>query len=153
MSRGFEVVKDRFRKYPNSDILLPERSTKYSAGYDFYTLIDVEVPSNGNGIITFTDVKAYMKKDEVLKIYIRSSLALKKGLYLLNSVGIIDSDYYNNQKNDGNIGMGIGNSNPFPVMIKAGERIAQGIFEKYYIADNEEINDVIRGGGIGSTNK
>ena len=152
MSRGFEVVENEFRKYPKSDIIMPKRSTKYSAGYDFCTPIDIEIPANGRTFF-FTDVKSYMKTDEVLKIYIRSSLAMKKGMYLLNSVGILDADYYSNKDNDGNIGMGIGNTNPFPMLLLKGEKIAQGIFEKYYIADNEEINDVIRGGGIGSTNK
>ena len=42
-ARGFEVVADEFRKHPNTDILLPRRSDKMSAGYDFYAPCDIEV--------------------------------------------------------------------------------------------------------------
>lgn len=152
--RGFEIVEDWARDFPGCEIILPKRSTKYSAGYDFFLVNDVEIPKNGKTII-FTDVKAYMQEDERLEIHIRSSLGIKKGLYLLNAEGVIDHDYYRNPKNDGKIMMGIGNTNPFPVMIKKGERIAQGIFSKYLLADgdNFENNGNSRNGGMGSTDE
>ncbi|MFW6014997.1 MAG: dUTP diphosphatase [bacterium] len=150
-TRGFEVVEDWARKYPESEIKLPRRSTEFSAGYDFVLAKDVEIQANSS-VLFWTDVKAYMKEDEHLAITIRSSLGINKGLYLLNQVGIIDCDYYGNEKNDGNIGMGIRNSNPFPVVLKKGEKIAQGRFLKYFITDDDQTFDK-RNGGIGSTNK
>lgn len=153
-SRGFEIVDEWARKHQKS-VILPIRGTKYSAGYDFVLYDDIEVPKNNN-IFIWTDIKAYMQTDEVLKIYIRSSLAIKKGLYLSNYVGIIDHDYYGNPKNDGNIGVSIENKNPFPVMLYKGDKIVQGIFEKYLISFHTDINngtfDKTRNGGIGSTN-
>lgn len=91
-----------------------------------------------------------MQPDEYLKIIMRSSLAIKRGMYLLNQEGIIDHDYYNNEKNDGNIGMAIGNRFSWPVEISKGEKIAQGIFTEYLIIDNDG-SMATRKGGIGST--
>ena len=72
-----------------------------------------------------------------------------------NGLCLHNCDYYGNPKNDGKIMMGIGNTNPFPVMIKKGERIAQGIFSKYLLADgdNFENNGNSRNGGMGSTDE
>ena len=79
-----------------------------------------------------------MQPDEVLEIYIRSSLGIKKGLMIPNNVGIIDSSYYNNPDNDGNIGIALVNTSGKEVTINAGERVAQGIFKKYLVADNRQ---------------
>ena len=52
-----------------------------------------------------------MEGDEYLPIFIRSSLAFKKGLMLANSTGIVDSDYYNNEDNEGHIMIAYYNTN------------------------------------------
>jgi dUTP pyrophosphatase len=149
--RGFEPVSKEFKKYEFiENIKLPTRSTKNSAGYDFYSPIDIIITPQTSMII-WTDVKAYMQPNEVLMLYVRSSIGIKKGLTLANGTGIVDSDYYSNPDNDGNIGICLYNNRSFPVEIKAGERIAQGVFMNYLIADNGN-TDEIRGGGIGSTN-
>ena len=80
------------------------------------------------------------------------SLAIKKGLTLANNVGIIDADYYNNPSNEGHIMVALANWTNRPVVIAKGERIAQGIFEKYLVADADETLSSERVGGIGSTN-
>lgn len=113
---------------------------------------DVQILPGHNAVV-FTDVKAYMQPDEVLKIYIRSSLAVKLGLVLTNSVGIIDSSYYSNPDNDGNIGISLTNTSGKAITIKAGDRIAQGIFVKYLTADNDESLNDERAGGFGSSGK
>jgi dUTP pyrophosphatase len=161
--RGFEVVSKDFRTAFNIltdekknkisipvDIKLPARADERSAGYDFYAPKDVQILPN-HTVVFFTDVKAYMQPDEVLKIYIRSSLAIKKGLVLSNGVGIIDSSYYNNPDNDGNIAMAIKNTSGTAVTIAAGDRIAQGIFVKYLTADEDTKLNTERTGGIGSS--
>lgn len=97
-----------------------------------------------------TGIKAQMNDDEVLKIFSRSSLATKKNIQLANSTSIIDADYYNNEKNEGHIYVPLINLGNIPVVIKKGERIAQGIFEKYLVTDNDNATGK-REGGLGST--
>lgn len=149
--RKFHIVSDEHRKHSDREIVLPVRKTKHSAGYDFCTPVDINVMPECK-VLVWTDVKAEMNFDEVLELYIRSSLAIKKDLVLKNSVGILDADYFNNKDNDGNIGICLYNPSKFSVEIKAGEAIAQGIFKKYLTVEN----DVCMGertGGIGSTTK
>ena len=97
-----------------------------------------------------TGIKAYMQKGEVLKLYIRSSMAVKKGLALANQTGIVDKDYFNNKDNEGHIMVALINLSALPVFIPAGTRIAQGIFEIYLVADQDDAQGV-REGGFGST--
>ena len=150
--RGFEVISDEFRKHPNIEIKLPKRGSSKSAGYDICTPVDIIIPPNGISDAIQTDIKAYMLDDEYLEIVPRSSIGFKKGLMLINTCGIIDSDYYNNVDNDGNIGFKFKNLTNETVEIKAGERILQGIFKKYLTIDNDDC-DIIRTGGVGSSGK
>lgn len=141
MSRGFEKLKE--------DAILPMRSTKNSAGYDFFVYEDVIIKKNSS-IILPTFIRAFMEEDEFLSLYIRSSMGIKKGLKLSNQVGIIDSDYYNNSDNLGHIKIAIDNTSNKDVFLKKGDRVAQGIFMKYLIVDDDkQMNS--RVGGIGST--
>lgn len=147
--RGFEIVGE----YLNKGIEIPKRKTQFSAGYDLASAVDVTIKPNEMKLVP-TGVKAYMQNDEVLKIYIRSGMAVKCGLMLMNNVGIIDADYYGNKKNEGHIFVPIKNLNNETVVIKKGERIAQGIFQKYLLTDNDNFEDNLpkRIGGFGSTN-
>ena len=149
--RGFEVVTEKMRAYEDVEINLPVRGSSSSAGYDIYTPVEIVIPPNGISDVIFTDIKAYMLPDEVLEIYPRSSIGFKKGLMLVNTVGIIDSDYYSNKSNDGNIGFKLKNLTDKEVRIEAGERVLQGIFKKYLTIDDDDCNKE-RVGGIGSTN-
>ena len=163
MSRGFKVCKD----FVNNEITLPKRSTKFSAGYDFCCAEDVVVESIFKKAwkaitnkeespikptLIKTGVKAYMEEDEVLYIYNRSSNPGKKGLILANSVGVIDSDYFENPDNDGHIMFAFYNFYPFDIEIKKGEKIGQGIFQKFLITDDDD-TDGVRTGGFGSTGR
>ena len=150
-TRGFKIVSDEFRKHPDVNIQLPKRGTKKSAGYDICTPVDIIIPPNGISDAIQTDIKAYMLEDEVLEIVPRSSIGFKKGLMLINTVGIIDSDFYSNPDNDGNIGFKFKNLTDETVEIKAGERILQGIFRKY-LTTEDDFCETERVGGIGSTN-
>jgi dUTP pyrophosphatase len=152
MTRGFQEVKNEHKKIdPSVEIKLPTRGSSKSAGYDFYSTADILIEAGGSALI-WTDVKAYMLDDEVLKIYPRSGLALKQGLIIKNTVGIIDADYFSNKNNDGNIGICLYNSSGSNQEIKIGDRIAQGIFEKYLLIDND-ITAAKRDSGFGSTGK
>jgi dUTP pyrophosphatase len=150
MIRGFEFVKGSSRiNSIDVEISLPTRSTAGSAGYDFFSPKRALIEPKQSFLI-WTDIKAYMLSDEVLKIYSRSSLAIKKGLIVKNLVGIIDSDYYSNPSNDGNIGICLYNMSETSEIVNVGDRIAQGIFEKYLAADNDTQSN-IRNSGFGST--
>lgn len=159
--RGFEEVANEHKAYVENvsfhgirktfypDVELPVRADPRSAGYDFFLPIDVILDPNQR-LIVWSNVKAYMQDDEVLKIYPRSSHG-NKGLMLSTTVGIIDASYYSNPKNDGNIGLALYNTAPRSMVLKRGDRIAQGIFTKYLTADNDEVLKATREGGMGSS--
>ncbi|GBE34484.1 deoxyuridine 5'-triphosphate nucleotidohydrolase [bacterium BMS3Bbin06] len=145
--RGFEVVS----AYREKGINIPERKTARSAGYDIESAEDVVIPADGCAKVP-TGIKAFMQDDEYLGIHIRSGLAFRKCISLVNDEGVIDADYYNNPDNEGHIVVGLVNHSGEPVEIKKGERIAQGIFKKYLLADGDDA-DKERLGGFGSTGK
>lgn len=171
--RGFKWIKD----FPTNIFELPKRSTSKSAGYDIYvihpkvfeiienslvktpdinkiwnTIVennDQIVKCNKNGVIVLpTGLKAYMQNDEFLMMTIRSSSSIKNGIQQANSPSVIDTDYFENKDNDGHIYFAIRNKEfkfDKPIV-----RIAQGIFMKYLVADDDNAKN-IRIGGIGST--
>lgn len=143
--RGFEVVK----AWEMKGIHLPERKTSKSSGYDLESAEDVILAPYKTTVLS-TGLKAYMQEDEYLAVYIRSSLAIKHGIVLINSTGIIDADYYNNPDNEGHIMIAVYNTTDSAFTVNKGDRIAQGIFAKYYKADNDSA-DGTRTGGVGST--
>lgn len=91
-----------------------------------------------------------MAEGEVLYLYDRSSNPRKKGLVLINSVGVIDGDYYNNPANEGHIFAQMQNITDQPVLLKEGERIVQAVFAPFLLADGDEAKGE-RTGGFGST--
>ena len=131
------------------DVKIPCRATKGSAGYDFYSPITVTLKP-GESVKIPTGIRCKIDDGYVLQIYPRSSLGFKYQMSLLNTVGIIDSDYYN-ADNEGHIIVGIINRGNKDLVINKGDRFVQGIFYKYYLA-REEDNKQERHGGFGSTN-
>jgi len=154
--RKFEVIsKEQFTKdVPSgkySDILLPIRKTKYSAGYDFIAIDDVKLlPGEIKKIPT--GIKVILNDDEFLGIYVRSSMGVKYNIRMCNQIGIVDKDYYNNQDNEGHIWVCLQNEGTEEYVIKKGTGFAQGIIMKYLLTDDDECNEV-RIGGIGSTDR
>lgn len=115
---------------------LPIRDSKATAGYDLFLINDIEIKPNE--IIKIpTGLKAYFEEDEVLLIFVRSSMGFKYNIRLVNQVGIIDADYYNNKDNEGHIFVKIQNEGNETVKLKAGEAIAQGIFIKYLTTESD----------------
>lgn len=147
--RKFLVVKDEFRKFKEKEIKLPTRGTKHSAGYDFYLPNMLVIQPKSTAFI-FLDVKAAMNEDEVLYLHVRSSLGVKKGIVLANTTGVIDSDYFENPDNDGNIGIALTNTTDKPILLEEGERVVQGVFHKFLVTD-DDMTISERKGGFGST--
>ena len=128
--RGFEIVS----YYQEKNIILPSRKTKFSAGYDIATAENIILLPQQVTLIP-TGIKAYMQTDEYLGVHIRSSIAIKQKLTLINNVGVIDADYYNNVENEGHIMIPVYNYNQSSVTIEKDTRIAQGIF---YLTDTKK---------------
>ena len=145
--RGFEVVIPEKRK--SNCFHTPTRSSKNSAGYDFYADKDYTIAPN-EIIKVWTDIKAFMQPNEFLMLDVRSSMG---GKYMLaNTIGIIDSDYYSNPDNDGNIGIFLKNISDKTLTIFKGDKIAQGIFVKYLKVSNDR-TFTKRTGGWGSSGR
>lgn len=130
----------------------PARSTINSAGYDFRSIVDIIIKPGEIKKIP-TGIKANMNNDEVLFLFVRSSMGFKYNVRLCNQVGIIDSDYYNNPTNEGHIIVALQNEGNKDYVIKQGDAFCQGIFIKYLTIDNEEKINNSRIDGFGSTNK
>ena len=176
MSIYFEKVN----RFANINLPLPERKTSKSAGYDFVVAEDIIVPSYlkmmeqlkrftaTNEPLTLdeisqitktsklkptlvsTGMKCHMEDNQYLEISVRSSCPLKNWLIMANGSGKIDSDYYGNPDNDGEIFFQIINLSPFDIILHQGDRIGQGIIYNYLITDDDKAEG-IRQGGFGST--
>ena len=150
-NRGFEIIEE----YKDKDINLPERKTKYSAGYDVESAIDITIPVYKPGTkptLIPTGLKAYCNNDEYYIVANRSSNPIKRHLVMSNGIGIIDADYYNNSSNEGHIQFMFYNFNNEDIIIHKHEIIGQVIFSKYLITDNDNATGT-RKGGFGSTDK
>lgn len=155
--RYFEKISfEQFKKDINDDINLyneyelPKRATKSSAGYDIYSLFDFTLKPNE--IIKIpTGIKCNMNTDEMLMLVVRSSQGFKYNVRLCNQVGILESDYYNNESNEGHMWIKLQNHGDKDYVVQAKTAICQGIFTKFLTVDNEEEITKERKGGLGST--
>jgi dUTP pyrophosphatase len=167
-------------RFADADFNLPVRKTKKSAGYDFEVAEDIVIPSfyqhfstmlanadpahtcsleeaakltkelKAKPTLVSTGVKCYLKEGYYLELSVRSSTPLKYWLILANSVGIIDGDYADNPDNEGEIFFQIINLSPFPIALKKGDIIGQGVLKRYGVVDGDSA-DGARIGGLGST--
>lgn len=129
--------------------LPPARKTAKSAGYDFHMPYDLVLLPGESAIIP-THYRVQLYDNEWLALFIRSSLAMKKGIRLVNHVGVIDADYYDNPNNGGEIMVGITNDSSEPVELKKDEAFMQGVILPYSVTDDDDVQTQ-RVGGIGST--
>lgn len=144
--RKFEAVKETMQKVQDHKdgmiVQLPLRSTKTSAGYDFYATEDMIIRPQDKVTIA-TDVKVQIPEDEFLLMVVRSSKGIKDDLILANTLGIIDSDYYNNPKNDGNLHICLRNLRPS--MKLKGTTILNLNKEGYNVSNDENTSDLVKG--------
>ena len=120
-----------------------------------YLYEDVTIPPLKDGFVkpklVSTGVKVKLDPDKWLMLVPRSSLS-SKGLMLANTVGVIDSDYYGNPSNGGEIFAMFFNLSDTPVELKKGDRVMQGIICSYDKVDYDD-TEAERIGGVGSTGK
>lgn len=135
------------------DVRLPKRATKCSAGYDIFSLTDFELKPR-QSILLPTGIKVQLDCDKFLLILPRSGQGFKYKVQLWNTAGVVDADYYNNEKNEGHIWVKLYNDSPDgeTLVVKKGDAICQGIILPYYKVDNDN-SDEARNGGFGSTTK
>ncbi len=132
---------------------IPTRATSGSAGLDLYACIDAPITLNkGEKVLIPTGIAIGLDDPHYAAfIHSRSGLAIKHGLALLNSVGVIDSDYR------GEVCVGIIKLTEEPYTIQPFERIAQMVIkpvELPEIIEVQDLDDTDRGaGGFGSTGK
>ena len=155
--RKFEKISyEQFKKDISVDeslyniYVLPRRKTKFSAGYDFNSLIEKTLQP-GESVLIPTGVKCSLNDRDVLVLVVRSSLGFKHNVRLVNQVGVIDADYYNNESNEGHILIKLKNEGDHEYKIEIGSAVAQGLILNYNTVDDEEEITTDRTGGIGST--
>ena len=161
-----EDIKELTEIYDN--IKLPKRATKGSAGYDFFMPITIPPIYPGASALIPTGIKCKINPGWVLLLMPKSGLGIRYKMKLDNTIGVVDSDYYNCEKNEGHIMISFSNElPPFTVEnpitqkpevpkelileIPVGKAFAQGLLVPYGIAEEEEVT-ADRTGGFGSTN-
>lgn len=97
-----------------------------------------------------TGVKCHLEEGYYLELSVRSSTPLKYWIILANSVGIIDADYCDNPDNEGEIFFQVINLSPYPIQLRKGDIIGQGIIKRYEVTDDDKAEG-LRQGGFGST--
>jgi len=164
--RGFEKISikewEKEEAKPGyENIVFPERATLYSAGYDIRTPYGFSLKPGEERVVA-TGLKAYMLPNEFLAIYPRGGLGFKYYIRLANTVGVVDSDYYNNSGNEGHLFVKLRNEGKKELQVYVKDAIAQAIFQKYLSVDGDvsvkEQNEKLphkkeRIGGFGSTGK
>ena len=134
------------------EIKLPNRATKGSAGYDFFSPLTITGGLQKNSAFIFpTGIRCKMEEGWVLIICPRSGMGFKSGIRLANTVGVIDQDYYYSD-NEGHIMVKLVNESTLAknLHIKRGDAICQGILLPFGIAQGDQA-DGIRNGGFGSS--
>ena len=154
IAQFFKVSKDEYAKSAHIDayenVKLPARATSGSAGYDFFSPYEFSLLP-GQTVTVATGVRVKIDEGWVLKIYPRSGLGFKYRLTLNNTVGIIDSDYFN-ADNEGHIFIRMTNCGDKELKVEKGKAFAQGVFIEYGITVDDECS-ASRTGGFGSTDK
>lgn len=153
--RKFELVSKYVGTEVESGFIKPRRATAKSAAYDIYnnTGKKIVIPAGGTSDAITTFVKIKMEDDNVVLFFSRSNHGFKNDARLSNCVGVIDADYYNNPKNEGECFVKIRNpSTTKELVIDVGEGMAQAMFTYRLLTDDDA--DTVGGdreGGIGST--
>ena len=127
----------------NESAELPQRATSGSAGYDIRVL-EGDTVFPGETIVFRTGIRVHMESSDVLLIFVRSSIGIKRYLMMSTGTSVIDSDFCDE------IMVPLTNIGDETMEIKSGERVAQGVFMNYLTTTNDNANGE-RKGGIGST--
>lgn len=142
-------IQVKIKKLYN-DVIVPEQATSGSAGFDISAYLQKPILLQPlQRVMCPTGICVQMPEGLELQLRARSGNAIKKGLSLINGIGTIDSDF------TGEINVLLVNLSNEEIIIKHGDKIAQGVFAKYEspkLIVVEELSSTERGtGGFGST--
>lgn len=134
-----------------ADIKLPRRATAHSAGYEIFSPCSFDLEC-GESIKLPLGFRALIDTDKFLAIYPRSGLG-SKGLVIVNTTGIGDSDYFCAEK-EGRYFASLKNLSPSgkTIHIDKGQTILQCIIQRYYVTEDADASGN-RFGGFGSTDQ
>lgn len=134
------------------DIIIPQRKTRWSAGYDFHSPYTFSLAPGESALIE-TGIKIELNPNQVLLFFPRSSMGFKYFMRIANTIPVVDADYFGNPDNEGHIFIKIRNEGDKPMDIHRGEAFVQGVINEYCIVDEDSFDTGLgRLGGIGSTN-
>lgn len=128
---------------------LPRYESDGAAGFDLAAAVETTVPPGAVTLVP-TGLVIEVPSGTFLGIFARSSTPLKRGLMVANGVGVVDSDYCGPHDE---VKIAVLNFTQAPVVIKAGDRIAQGILLPLTRVAWEETArpEAASRGGFGST--
>ena len=161
-SAGYDMVVAEDITIPPYDTLnrkMSELLISYPAeGITLSDMANITKSIAAKPTLVSTGVKCYLDEGFYLELSVRSSTPLKHWLVLANGIGIIDADYADNEANEGEIFFQLINLSPYPIALKKGDIIGQGIIKKYYLTDNDDLAQSKdkarkRTGGFGSTSE
>jgi dUTP pyrophosphatase len=128
---------------------LPRYETTGAAGFDLAASEDMTI-APGQVTLVPTGLVIAVPRDHFLGIFARSSTPLKRGLMVANGVGIVDSDYCGPKDE---IKIEVFNFTSTPVIVRRGDRLAQGVVLPFVRAEWDETSAPTEPtrGGFGST--
>ena len=149
----FEVAEDIVIPTWTSHLMTLGKTTPQPVdGYTLDELAKLTKQSKAKPTLVSTGVKCYLEEGYYLELSVRSSTPLKYWIILANSVGIIDADYCDNPDNEGEIFFQVINMSPYPIQLRKGDIIGQGIIKRYEVTD-DDVPMGERTGGFGSTSE
>jgi dUTP pyrophosphatase len=132
----------------DTNLPLPTYATAGSVGFDLLCREDTEIAPRQLGLIP-GNVIVKTPPGYLLLLTLRSSTPRRKGLLIPHGIGVIDQDYSGNSDE---LMVQVYNFLDVVVLVKRGERIAQGIFVPFVRVAWNEVHDMGEGrGGFGST--
>lgn len=149
-----DIVEIKMKRISSKfdDIPLPSYATQGSAGMDIRAAVENDLIIEPKEIVLVpTNLSVEIPHGYEIQVRPRSGLAANHGIGILNSPGTIDSDYR------GEIKIILINLGKEKFLIKRGDRIAQLVVSKIYLANliqSNDLNNSNRGeGGFGHTGK
>lgn len=152
-SAGYDLIVAEDTSIPSWGQLYSKLMNECTNAHISHTLSEVASITKllkAKPTLVSSGVKCKLEPDTYLELSVRSSTPFKHWLILANSVGVIDADYYNNPDNEGEIFFQMINLSPFPILLKKGDKIGQGIIKTYLITEDDTASGM-RTGGFGST--